>query len=86
MQITLYRSFLCPRCYLAKKYLLEIAQQKEDITITEVDIMNHPLKTWQDGIRIIPALKCGDTTLSGVFLYKEQIINFIEQLQSSVNK
>ncbi len=86
MQITLYRSFLCPRCYLAKKYLLEIVENKEAITITEVDIMKNPLKTWNDGIRLIPALKSGDNTLSGIFLNEKQIINFIEDCQKSDNK
>ncbi len=79
MQITLYRSFLCPRCYLAKKHLLEIAGQHSNITIKEIDIMTHPLKTWQDGIRLIPALKVKDKILSGVLLNKKQIITFIDQ-------
>jgi len=71
---------------MAKKYLMEIAEQKEGISIIEVDIMNHPLKTWHDGIRLIPALKYGENVLSGIFLNKEQIINFIDQFQSSGDK
>jgi hypothetical protein len=81
MQITLYRSFLCPRCFLAKKYLQEIAQQKDNLTIIEVDIMDQPIKSWQDGIRLIPALKIDNKILSGIFLNKTQILNFIEEQQ-----
>lgn len=78
MQITLYRSVLCPRCFLARKYLQEITQHKSNVTIVEVDILSQPMKTWQDGIRMIPALKIEDKILSGVFLNKKQIKSFIE--------
>ena len=83
MQITLYRSFLCPRCFLAKKYLQEIAQHTNNLTITEVDIMSQPVKTWQDGIRLIPALKIDNKILSGVMLNKTQIQKFIDQSQQN---
>lgn len=82
MQITLYRSILCPRCFMAKKYLEEIAQQKSNITIEEIDIMNQPLKSWQNGIRLIPAIKIEDKILSGIFLNKTQISNFINDYES----
>lgn len=39
------------------------------------------MKTWQDGIRMIPALKIEDKTLSGVFLNKTQILSFIDDFQ-----
>lgn len=81
MQITLYRSFLCPRCYLAKKYLEKIADQDDSLEIEVIDIMNYPLRCWQDGIRLIPALKIGDKILSGVLLNKTQIQKFINEAQ-----
>ncbi len=81
MQITLYRSFLCPRCFLAKKYLLEIAKKKTNLDIKEIDIIRHPLKTWDEGIRLIPALKIDDKIISGFFLNKLQILHFIEEAQ-----
>lgn len=77
MHIVFYKSVLCPRCYLAQKYLLAVCSAQPDIQIEEVECMKSPLQTWQEGIRMVPAVKIGDNILSGLYLNKESIANFV---------
>jgi len=77
MKITLYRSNLCPRCFLARRYLLEIIKDNPDIEIEEVDILGSPQRCMQDKIRMVPALVIDRDKLSGIFLSKKAIKAFI---------
>lgn len=79
MKITLYRSLLCPRCHMAGKYLHEIAGEDPTLSIKEIEVTTHPIKIWQQGIRLIPALQIEQQTLSGLYLTKKQIKNFIQR-------
>ncbi len=81
MKIIFYRSILCPRCYLARKALFELTAEKSNLEIEEVDILSHPLRTWKDGIRLIPALKIEKKLLSGVFLSRQEISGFIDSCE-----
>lgn len=82
MKIILYRSNLCPRCFLAKKYLLDIIGDNPDIQIEEMDILGSPQRCLQDGIRMVPALVIDKDKLSGVFLSKKAIKSFINRHQA----
>ncbi len=77
MHITLYKSALCPRCYLAGLYLQEIASLDPKIRIEEVDVMVAPRQSWDAGIRMIPALKINDRILSALFMSRTSIADFI---------
>lgn len=77
MHITLYKSILCPRCHLARKYLFEIAACDPAIKVDEVDILTAPRQSWNDGIRLIPALRIDDHILSAMFMSKTTIADFI---------
>lgn len=77
MHITLYKSILCPRCHLARKYLLDIAACDPAIEVDEVDILTAPRQSWNAGIRLIPALKINDHILSAMFVNKTAIADFI---------
>ena len=79
MKITLYRSNLCPRCYLARKYLIEIVEDNTNMQIEEVDILASPQHCLKAGIRMVPALVIGGEKLSGFFLSKKAIQSFIDQ-------
>lgn len=85
MKITFYHSSLCPRCYLARKALLEIVRGYEDVTIEEIDVLAHPLQTWADGVRVFPALKIGDRILSGIFLDRRKMQPFVQENISAVH-
>ncbi len=82
MKVIFYRSNLCPRCFLAKRYLLDITGNDPDIQIEEVDILGSPQRCLQDGIRMVPALVIGKDKLSGVFLSKKAIKSFINHHQA----
>lgn len=82
MHIIFYRSALCPRCYLVKRYLLELTAKLPEIVVEEVDIVAKPLRTWKDGIRMIPALKIDSRVLSGIFLSRDTIADFIANRKS----
>lgn len=79
MHITLYKSTLCPRCYYAHKYLQQAINQYSDVTLEAVDILSAPKKAWQDGIRMIPAVKIGDDILTSLYLSRQDIVNFINE-------
>jgi len=77
MQFTFYHSSLCPRCARLRKHLHRLLGQRYSSHCVEIDSLKHPLKTWQAGIRMIPALQCGDDKLSAVLLSEEQIRSFL---------
>ncbi len=82
MKITFYSSKLCPRCYMARRSLKEICNSDEQFEIEEIDILQQPKRTWQAGIRMIPALQVDNEILSGAYLTKLQILRFIQEFKS----
>ncbi len=80
--ITFYRSALCPRCHIAGRHLKKLAAADPSLEVEEVDIMLSPRRAWQDGIRMIPALRIGNRTVSGVFLGMDAISGFIAENKS----
>lgn len=79
MRITFYRSKICPRCLLAGRELKKLAKKFDNLEITEIEVAANPLKTWQDGIKMIPALKSGDKILAGIFLSRRNIQKFLKE-------
>lgn len=81
MQISLYKSSFCPRCYLTAKYLLEITAQHSEIDVEIIDVATAPRRSWNDGIRMIPALKIDNHILSAFFISRTDITDFISRHQ-----
>ncbi len=79
MHISLYKSSLCPRCYVTKKYLLELTAQHPEIRVEIIDVATEPRRSWNDGIRMIPALKIDGHILSAIFINRTDIANFINR-------
>ncbi len=77
MHVTLYKSALCPRCHLARKYLREIISENPEIILQEIDVVKAPRRSWNDGIRMIPALKIDNHVLGALYLSKSAIAEFI---------
>jgi len=77
MLIKLYKSSLCPRCYLAKKSLLNLAAKNSEIHIKEIDILKAPKTVWRDGVKMIPAIKINEHILSSIYLSPQTIEDFI---------
>ncbi len=76
-KITFYRSSICPRCFMARKYLMRLQKENDNCEIEEIDVLTNPLKTWRDGIRMVPALKIEDRILAGLYLSFEDISQFV---------
>ena len=83
MLITFYRTALCPRCALVRSYLLECLGDQYNKKVLEIDALMHPLQTWKEKIRMIPALKCGDDVLSGIMLSRDAVALFLNRHQVS---
>ena len=84
MLIIFYKSKLCPRCFIAGKHLQAVCANDPHIQIEEVELLTSPLRTWRDGIRMVPALKVGDTILSGIYLSHEVITDFVTRMSKDI--
>ncbi len=82
MKITFYSSKICPRCYMVRRSLKEICNSDEQFEFEEIDVLQQPKRTWQAGIRMIPALQADKAILSGTYLTKPQILKFIQELKN----
>jgi glutaredoxin len=82
MQITFYKSNLCPRCAMAGRHLRALSAEISDVTVEEIDIFTSPRRAWRDGIRMVPALKIGEKVLSGLYLSRETIADFLAREKS----
>ena len=67
---------------MARRSLKEICNSDEQFEIEEIDILQQPKRTWQAGIRMIPALQVDNEILSGAYLTKLQILRFIQEFKS----
>jgi len=81
MKVTLYKSSLCPRCYLARKSLEHYKTTHPDIELEFVDILVSPRRTLREGIRMIPAIQSGKHTLAGIYLDSNRITAFLDEIR-----
>ena len=79
MKVTFYKQALCPRCHMAGKHLKKLLKQTDGFVLEEVDMMAQPLRSWRDGVRMIPAIKVEDDILSGIYLSKSPIERFLKK-------
>ncbi|HSO10516.1 MAG TPA: hypothetical protein VLR45_11045 [Desulfoprunum sp.] len=79
MIIILYRTRLCPRCLMARKHLLALTRHRPDLIVEEREILRDLAATGRAGITMIPAIKIGDKVLSGIYLHRRRIENFLRQ-------
>ncbi len=47
-----------------------------------IEVTTSPARSWKDGIRMIPALRCGDQILAGFTLSRQTICAFLAENQS----
>ena len=50
----------------------------DDVELETIEISTNFSRAWQAGVRMFPALKIGDDSLSGVLLSEEKIRAFID--------
>ncbi len=78
LHIEFYRSAFCPRCIQVRKILARLQTHYPFLVINEIDVLLHPVQSWNNKIRMIPALKTGKTILSAFTINESQLIDFIE--------
>jgi glutaredoxin len=86
VKITLYRTALCPRCKKAEQTVQRLRSEYPDMKLNIVEIAARPIESFRAGVRMIPALKCGDEILSGVFLDETRIRDFLERHYAKANE
>ncbi|VAW37844.1 hypothetical protein MNBD_DELTA04-1200 [hydrothermal vent metagenome] len=68
---------------MVNRALKKLQPEFPEMTVAEVDIVSHPVKAWENGIRMIPALVAGEKTLSGVYLGSSRIREFLEDCRKA---
>ncbi len=77
MKVTLYKTFLCPRCLLAGRALRRLAREFPDLEIETVEITREPLRAAQDGVRMVPTVRYGDKQQSGLLITNSGLRKFL---------
>lgn len=67
---------------MAGKHLRAQSAENPDFDVEEVDILRSPRRAWRDGIRMVPALRVGEKVLSGLYLRRETISDFLAREKS----
>lgn len=68
---------------MAKKALDELLIDMKDVHLEEVEVLSSPRRTLKDGVKFIPTLKCGTKQLSGIFLNRDKIKEFLQKVDRS---
>ena len=79
MLISFYHISLCPRCARARRHLQELLGNDYATSVAEINILHHPVKTLENGVKMVPAISYGDDLLSGVLLSSSSIKQFLER-------
>lgn len=77
MHVILYKTFLCPRCFLAGRALRQLQREFPDLTVETVEVTREPLRAWQAGVRMLPAVTGNGRIASGVFLSLSTLRDFL---------
>ena len=62
---------------LVGRELTKLQKEFPKLQIEKVDILTSPGRTLKDGVKMIPTLKAGDRTLTGIFLRSAQVREFV---------
>jgi glutaredoxin len=78
--VTFYHSVICPRCQMANRSLAQLAGEFPHITVEKVEYLANLGRSRQDGVRAIPTLVSGERRLTGFYLTRSRIREFLESL------
>lgn len=78
--VTFYHSVLCPRCHAVGLSLRQLQAEFPGVSIEKVEIVTNLRRSRRDGVASIPTLVAGEHRLSGVYLTKKRIREFLESL------
>ena len=68
---------------LVGRELTKLKQKFPKLKIEKIDVLTNPGRTLKDGVKMIPTLKAGEKTLSGIFLSSAQIREFVTESLTS---
>jgi len=77
MKIVFYKTFLCPRCFLAGRALARLAREYPELEIETVEITRDPHRARQDGVRMLPAIRRDGELLTGLLLTERVLRKFL---------
>jgi predicted DsbA family dithiol-disulfide isomerase len=76
-QVVLYKTFLCPRCFLAGRALQKLRGEFPELIFETVEVTRDPLRAWQAGVRMLPTVTYQGKTISGVILTTAALRDFL---------
>jgi hypothetical protein len=62
---------------MAGKALDELIAGVDNVELEKVEITSNPMRMIRDGVKFIPTIKCGDIQVSGIFLNRRKIEDFL---------
>lgn len=79
MTILLYHTRFCPRCAMTRRHLRALIGGHPELHLEEREV----LTSWKDmrnaGIRMIPAISVDSNILSGIYLTRDDIKQFLKR-------
>jgi len=78
--VTFYHSVICPRCQMASRSLSQLLDEFPHINLEKVEYLANLGRSRRDGVRAIPTLVSGERQLSGFYLTRNRIRQFLESL------
>ena len=77
MKIVFYKTFICPRCFLTGRALVRLRREYPELEIETVEVSRDPLRAWQDGVRMVPAIRYQGKNLAGILLTTATLRDFL---------
>jgi len=78
--VAFYHSVICPRCQMANRSLTQLLDEFPHITVEKVEYLANLGRSRRDGVRAIPTLVSGERRLTGFYLTRGRIREFLESL------
>lgn len=82
-KVTFYHSVICPRCHAAGLWLGQLLPEFPEVSIEKVELLTNFRRSRREGVARIPTLAAGEHRLSGFFLTKKRIHEFLASLDAS---
>ncbi len=70
---------------MVRRALDKLRPEFPSLEVEEIDIVTHPGTAWDNKIRMIPTLVCGERRLAGIFLSGAQIRSFLNQCRQDAD-
>lgn len=78
--VTFYHSVICPRCQLVGHSLKQLLPEFPGVSVDKVELLTNRGRSRQEGVTGIPTLVAGDRRLSGFYLTKKQVRQFLKSI------